>query len=686
MDGRQKLRADAEARFARDPPAKASSRPSSKLLHELQVHQIELEMQNEELRRTQLALQVSRDRYLELYDFAPVGYLTVSEDGLIQDANLAVASMLGVDRGKLPGRPFAAFVSRPDADRWHLIFSGRDAGAGPLACDLRLRRNDGTTFHAHLACHGPAAGGAAPSSARIALTDVTASKQLEQALRESAARLSYVLAGSNDGFWDWDIPSGHVRFSGRWAGMLGYDVSELEPSLATWERLIHPDDAGGARASIDAHLRGKTEQFEHELRARHKDGRWIWILDRGRVVERDPGGGAVRMAGTHTDITARKQAEAALQASETRFRALADGAPVGIFETDAEGRNVYLNRMGEAIVGISREEARGRGWHDSIHPEDRERVLREWNRTLETGEIFTSEYRFQRKGGASILARGYATAVRAPDGPITGYIGVVMDVTEGRAMEQQLALASRLTAMGTLVAGVAHEINNPLAAELAGQGLALEIARDTRTRLREDAPLDREAGAHDLDDVIDALEDAQEGGRRIASIVRDLATFASPDPRRARVRLADVVEDAMRWLPASVASQASIEVESLAGPDVMASAGQIAQVLVNLVSNAAKATPAGKRGEIRIRTGPGGPGLARLEVVDHGSGIDPAIMARIFEPFFTTRQVGEGRGAGLGLAISHAIVIAHGGTLTVTSVVGSGSTFRVELPVAAAES
>ena len=130
---------------------------------------------------------------------------------------------------------------------------------------------------------------------------------------------------------------------------------------------------------------------------------------------------------------------------------------------------------------------------------------------------------------------------------------------------------------------------------------------------------------------------------------------------------------------------ATVNVENRDAPDVMASASQMEQVVVNLVTNAAKATPPGKHGEVTIRTSTGARGMALLEVTDHGTGIDPAILGRIFEPFFTTRQVGEGKGAGLGLAVCHAIVTAHGGTLTVTSEVGKGSTFRVELPAAPVE-
>jgi signal transduction histidine kinase len=138
----------------------------------------------------------------------------------------------------------------------------------------------------------------------------------------------------------------------------------------------------------------------------------------------------------------------------------------------------------------------------------------------------------------------------------------------------------------------------------------------------------------------------------------------------------------MRWLRVSVGDVATLQVECAEVPDVVASAGQLEQVVVNLVTNASLAIPQGRPGEIAIRVGPGTGGRVRLEVADNGEGIASEILARIFEPYFTTRDAGKG--TGLGLAISHAIVASHGGMLTVESEVGRGATFRVELPAATA--
>jgi PAS domain S-box-containing protein len=416
-----------------------------------------------------------------------------------------------------------------------------------------------------------------------------------------------------------------------------------------------------------------------EFPVRRRDGSSFMAAVTDTPV-RDEQGVLRAIIGVSSDVTERRHAEEALFAGQARFRTLADEAPVGIFETDGEGRIVYLNQAGQRILGMSLAAARGAHWQDGIHPEDRERIRREWLAAIAAGRVFASEYRLRGTNGGSTLVQGYAKALRDRGGRITGYMGVSIDITRARALQSQLAVASRLAAIGTLVAGAAREIDDPLSVSLTDQGLALDVARHSLGLLQGDAPIDRATEIRVIQALIDALQDAREGGRRIARIVKGLALLAGTAPGRIQVRLGDIVNQALHWLPAAVTEEATIKVERVDVRDVNASAGQIEQVVVNLVSNAARASPAGARGPVLVRIGPGGPGMARLEVVDRGAGIEPAILERIFEPFFTTRTSGEG--VGLGLAVSQAIVTSHGGTLTVESVVGRGSTFRVELPVA----
>jgi PAS domain S-box-containing protein len=386
-----------------------------------------------------------------------------------------------------------------------------------------------------------------------------------------------------------------------------------------------------------------------------------------------------------------REAEEALRETQRTLLLSQEIARIGSYVYEAASDQWTSSPTLEAIFGIDEHRPRrGSDWLALVHPEDREAMGLYFAEVLARGSRFDRQYRVvDPRTGETRWVHGLGELQRGPGGEPIRLVGTIQDVTarrladvESDALRLKLALASRLAAMGTLVAGVAHEINNPLAADLAGAGTALEVAREARQRLRDGEPVDARAQLRVLDTIVEALEDASEGSQRVAQIVKDLAAFANPAPRRVPLRLADVATTAIRWMPSSLAGNADVRVEIQDAPPVLASPGQIEQVVVNLLTNAVKATPAGRRGEVVVRVGPGEGGNARLDVVDRGVGIDPSIRDRIFEPFFTTRRVGLGKGAGLGLAICHAIVTDHGGSITVESEVGRGSTFRLELPAA----
>jgi PAS domain S-box-containing protein len=311
----------------------------------------------------------------------------------------------------------------------------------------------------------------------------------------------------------------------------------------------------------------------------------------------------------------------ALLRSEARFRTLASQAPIGIFEADSTGRYTYLNAVADELLGAKP----GDSWQDSVHDEDRVRVQRAWSNALATGGVFDGEYRLHSPQGRVIVVHGHVAAVRDPDGKGLGHIGAIVDITERQFLRMQLALASRPTSIGMLAGSI------------------------------PDVP----------------------GPTRIAA---QLADYAGSAPGRIVVRLYDVVSQAIHWLPRAITETARIKVENLGEHEVSASPGQIEQVIVNLVTNAARATPPGDVGEVTVRIGPGTPGMARVEVIDRGVGIAPSAVGSIFRPF--ARVNGEGKRMGLGLAISHSIVATHAGTLTVMSALGQGSTFRMDLPTA----
>lgn len=371
-----------------------------------------------------------------------------------------------------------------------------------------------------------------------------------------------------------------------------------------------------------------------------------------------------------------------LRESERRFRTLADEAPVGIFQTDRNGLILYLNRLGQELAGQTQAAALGATWHDSIHPEDRMRVIAEWRVAAAQGKALSSEYRVQRPSGRSVLVRSYAKALRDEREQITGFIGVTIDVTEAQALRERVTLAARLAAIGSLVVDSMPEIGGSAAGLLSLNRLALSMALAAQKRLRAGGPGDGPAEVRAIDELVEVLSKAQEGSGRIASLLKGMSVPAEADGARIPVDLFDIVSHAIHWLPASVreAADIEIEIENDGDYEIRVSAFQIEQVVVNLVSNAARAARQGGRPQIVVKLGPGAPGMVRLEVIDRGAGIDPRSLERIFEsPAGATAPEDA---AGLGLALSHAIVTAHGGTLTVVSVRGRGSIFRVELPSA----
>jgi PAS domain S-box-containing protein len=460
--------------------------------------------------------------------------------------------------------------------------------------------------------------------------------------------------------------------------MLGYDEAELQ-------KLTYRDLTPERWHAIEGRIveeqikrRHYSEVYEKEYL--RKDGTIFPVELRTYLILE--GDRAIGMWALVRDITARKRSEESLRMSEQRFRTLANEVPVGIFEADADGRNLYVNRAAAAMAGMSLEQAAAQRWHDALHPEDRERVVREWSRAVGSGSACEQEYRFRHRDGEVRQVRGRVMPLHDSDGRVTGYIGAMLDITEQRALEAQVQSSLRLAALGTLVAGIAHEVNNPLGAMLLSLGLGVGETRQLRSSLAANARHDGEGVGRSLDLLEEALACAQEEGEHVARIVRDLNVVGRPDAPHSRVNLGDVVDKSMYWLAPSLGEQVAVRIEKAAVEEVIASEGQLIQLLVNLVTNAVKSIPKGRSGCVVVRVGPGAPGMARIEVADDGEGMTPEVMARMFEPFFTTRPVGQGMG--LGLSVCHAIVTVQGGAISGTSKVGEGSTFKVELPVAPA--
>jgi PAS domain S-box-containing protein len=386
-------------------------------------------------------------------------------------------------------------------------------------------------------------------------------------------------------------------------------------------------------------------------------------------------------------VQARRQrrlraAQAALRSSQERLRLALDAANEIVWDWDLRTDAMYMPRFG-AVYGYpeSATPETGRAFMAHVHPDDLAGVAAAVEAARPKGQDHLDfEHRVRTGTGEYLWMHGRARVVeRGPDGAPLRMVGACTDVTERRRMLERLQLADRMVAVGTLAAGVAHEINNPLAFVSANVSYALEALE--RLAGEEGPSPERLAGA--VDECRSALGEAASGADRVRRIVQDLKLLSRTDEDRVvPTDVGRALETALHIARIDLGQRARITTRLAEVPPIAGDESRVSQVLLNLLVNAAQAIPEGQadRNEIEIRLGAEG-GRVVLTVRDTGCGIPPENLKRIFDPFFTTKPIGIG--TGLGLAISHRIVTALGGELDVESAPGRGATFRVAFPIAA---
>lgn len=335
---RSQLRTEAEAQLVHAPQTGARAKSPEELLHELEVHQIELEMQNEELRRAQLALEESRDRYADLYEFAPVGFLTLNGEGLISEVNLTGASLLGEERKKMLRRRFDRFVIREDRDRYHRLFVSLMQHDERQACELALQRGDGSTFPAQLDCLRVAAGDN-PPVARITLTDVTERERVGAELRIAAAAFE-----SQEGMFVADAKRVILRINRAFSAITGFTAKE---AVGQTTRLLKSDRHDEVYIQTMWESVDRTGVWRGEIWNRQKNDevspRWLTI-----TAVQGSDGVITHYVGTLIDITQRKTDEAEIEN-------LAFYDPL----TQLPNRRLLVNRLQHALVVCGRSQQWG---------------------------------------------------------------------------------------------------------------------------------------------------------------------------------------------------------------------------------------------------------------------------------------------------------------------------------------
>jgi len=663
LKGARELRRKAKERLKEKPvsPEKLCALKNQELIQELRVHQIELEMQNEELRRTQAVLEESRAKYSDLYDFAPVGYLTLNRQGLILEANLTACSSLGKERSLLISiySLFTNFIiKKEEKDLFYQHLKKVFEAKSLETCELELKGKGDTKFYAQLQSIVVKDN---LSQCRTAITDITESKQAEQAIKDTAYQFQAVVESVGEGITFSDSSGKFSVYNLKMQELTGYTVDEANNS-GDFTRLLYPQPLERQKAL--QRLQEIVEQkkalpLEVEATIQAKDGTkkvlWISTVEM-RFKDQQ------MFLSIYRDITERKEVEEKLQASEARYRRLFEAAEDGILILDAySGKIIDVNTFLEKLIGYSYKELLGKEfWELGIFKDianSKEAFLE-----LQTkGYIRYEDLPLQAKNGRRIDVE-FASNVYVVDHKKVIQCNI-RDIAERKKAEA--ALMETLKAKSAFTSMVSHELRTPLGAIKESVSQVLEGLLGTLTE-----------GQRKF------LEIAKRNVDRLARLINEVLDFQTLETGKMAFKIQDndinevvkEIKEVMNIIAKDKGLDFALNLDKDL-PKIKFDRDKISQVLTNLVNNSLKLT---EKGNITISTTRGN-NVIQVSVKDTGPGIKEEDMPRLFQQYEQLeRRTG---GTGLGLAISLEIIKAHGGKIWAESKFGQGTTLHFTLPI-----
>ncbi|MFT5314786.1 MAG: PAS domain S-box-containing protein [Candidatus Krumholzibacteriia bacterium] len=650
--------------------------------------------------------------YKNLIENCPDGII-VSRDNEVLLLNRTSLNFLGINNAsEIDGRSLEDFIHPDDREatrrrRTVEIDQNRQAISGTL----RLIHADGSTRTTlvravpieHL---GKAA-------ILTVCRDVTAASIARRKRTANLERLSAALEASEDGAWDWDINNDSVIYNEAWTAMLGREPFSQPQTPKTWADLVHPDDLNDVMAETQRHLRGETDAISRELRLKHVDGHYMWILDRGKIIEWDADGLPLRMVGTHREITTRKKAELALDIRSRITETILTNSREEMFMH-------VMPLIGEALdsptallclVGIDKSVSlavhdRGKSWRrgperGSIDTDGLTVFLQDILIANDTSALldcpldplFTDRLcpalvapvrtKNRTLGFLKVANRNTPYTVADKDVllSLADYLSpILQSQLDNAEKEVQLRQAHKQEAIGALASGIAHDFNNILQAILGFSNLALAEVESLHSE-----------GAEYITEDLQKVVVAANHGR---DLINRILLFSRQREDEHRVlNLENVLQESLGLLGSSIPATISIETDfACTAGRVVADSNQLCQVMLNLATNAIHAMKSDggvlrfryrvidrETSDHRLPESLSGTNVAEISVHDNGCGMDAATLARLCDPFFTTKEVGQG--TGLGLSVVHGIIKNHGGEIQFESELGQGTTAYIYLPI-----
>jgi PAS domain S-box-containing protein len=411
-----------------------------KLIHELGVHQIELEMQNEELLLAKEEVEMARkqavdvkEKYIELYDFAPTGYFTLSKEDSILDINFSATRILNKERSLLRQRKFGLFVSYDTKPIYNRFLDNLFASKINETCEVTLLLEGGLQVHVHLT------GTSIENREKclVNMVDITSSTVIKNSLERTTAQLALATLAGGVGLWDYDIVNNVLAWDDQMLELYGVDNRNFVGAYETWQTGLHPDDRMRGDAEFKMAVSGEKE-YDTEFRVIWPNKTVRYIRARA-IVQRDGSGKALRMIGTNWDITERKLAENALRLTEAKYSSMIANISDVIGIMGVDGHMKYKSPNMVKWFGWQPQDLIGTDGWLTVHPDDLQRIQIEFFNLLEKDlSVTTVEYRYKCKDGSYKPIELTATNL-ANDPVIAGVLLNYHDITKRKEAEAFLA-------------------------------------------------------------------------------------------------------------------------------------------------------------------------------------------------------------------------------------------------------
>lgn len=492
--------------------------------------------------------------------------------------------------------------------------------------------------------------------------------QLIQAARvqlqhtESERQLADIIKGTNIGTWEWNVQTGQTKVNARWAEIIGYTLEEISPvSVDTWMKFAHPDDLQKSNELLQKHFRGHLEYYELASRMRHKDGHWVWILDRGRLVSRTASGAPLIMSGSHEDISAKKEAEAQLAHAYDLLEQSNTAARIGTWEIDVVRGTTTWSKVTKEIhqVPTDFQCSMAEAINFCKAGKDQQLLSQSIQSAINNGLPFDCELQILTHAQQRRWIRMVGISQFRQDVCERLY-GTIQDISERKRIEKM---------KDEFISTVSHELRTPLtsisgALALMANGVMGDIPEKFKTM----------------------LQIAQKNSQRLSVLINDLLDMEKASAGQLQFQmeslsLAPILQTALESNMASgIERMISIAIEN-PYPELTVTIDlqRFLQVLSNLLSNAIKYSP--NHGHIQMTVNMVDDKV-RIAVKDQGPGIPAEFQSRIFHKFAQadSSDTRERGGTGLGLAISKELIEAMHGKLHFSSTYGEGASFYVDLP------